>query len=195
MDGSDGEESALGTHQHWQSTYERELAGLRERGDPGEVWFGSRVAQAMVAFILGLLPAPGACAVLDVGTGNGLLALQLTAAGCRRVTGSDYCQASIELALALAAQRGDTTTRWVLDDVLHTRLQPGCAGCAPGAWARHSSALLGVVPRTLLCASPLPASSCAALGAVGLCACQLHPACARAAGTWWRTRARWMRSA
>ena len=61
------------------------------------------------------------------GTGNGLLAGELAARGCQRVTGSDYSQASVQLAAALAKQRQDVHTQWVVDDMLDTRLEPGCA--------------------------------------------------------------------
>ena len=30
--------SELGTHAHWQDTYERELADHQETGHPGEIW-------------------------------------------------------------------------------------------------------------------------------------------------------------
>ena len=86
--------------------------------------------QEMVNFTLALLPEdPASCKLLDVGTGNGVLALELAARGCKCVTGSDYSQASVQLAAAIAAQRGDTSTRWLLDDILDTRLQPGCVAC------------------------------------------------------------------
>ena len=30
--------SELGTHAHWEQTYQREMANLAAHGDPGEVW-------------------------------------------------------------------------------------------------------------------------------------------------------------
>lgn len=38
MDPEDEGASDLGTHEHWESTYDRELANLGSTGDEGEVW-------------------------------------------------------------------------------------------------------------------------------------------------------------
>ncbi len=32
------EPSELGTLEHWEATYEKELANLRQLGDEGEIW-------------------------------------------------------------------------------------------------------------------------------------------------------------
>ena len=81
----------------------------------------------MVAFI-GRLHPEGLDKVfaLDIGTGNGVLALELQALGCSRVTGSDYSQASIDLAVAVEKQRCQASrVHWILDDILCTQLQAG----------------------------------------------------------------------
>ena len=80
----------------------------------------------MLAFIVALFPDGLAnIAALDIGTGNGTLALDLQAHGCSRVTGSDYSKPSIQLASAVAEHRQATSIEWVLDDILSTKLQPG----------------------------------------------------------------------
>ena len=81
----------------------------------------------MVAFIKGLYPEGlDKVAALDIGTGNGVLALELQALGCSKVTGSDYSQASIDLAVAVEKQRcWASSIHWILDDILCTQLQAG----------------------------------------------------------------------
>ena len=74
---------------------------------------------------------PATAEVLDVGTGNGTLALELCKHGFQQVTGSDYSDKSIELAKEVAQQAGKLDIQWVTDDVLATGLQPGYAStCA-----------------------------------------------------------------
>ena len=41
------EPSKLGTIEHWESVYEREVAMHKEIGDEGEVWFGEDSAEEM----------------------------------------------------------------------------------------------------------------------------------------------------
>lgn len=97
-------------------------------------------------------------AILDIGTGNGVLPLELAGQGYANVTGvqayptetvmpctfsrgrhvrirscrccnagSDYSEASIKLARAIADRRGITSVRWVIDDLLHSGLTDRCA--------------------------------------------------------------------
>lgn len=41
------EPSKLGTIEHWESVYQREVAMHKEMGDEGEVWFGEDSAEEM----------------------------------------------------------------------------------------------------------------------------------------------------
>ena len=82
--------------------------------------------KSMVTFILALFSEGlSNISALDLGTGNGILALELQAQGCTRVVGSDYSQPSIQLAAAVAQHRRVEGVEWLLDDILHTTLQPG----------------------------------------------------------------------
>lgn len=81
--------------------------------------------QAVLAFTMSLLPRdPSSCRVLDVGTGNGMLALELASRGCGHVTGTDYSPASLQLAAAVAAKHSNTSVQWVWDDILDSQLKP-----------------------------------------------------------------------
>ena len=64
----------------------------------------------------------GGASALDVGTGNGTLAIELRQRGFRDVTGTDYSEKSLALASAVAEHKKVAGVRWVLDDILHTRL-------------------------------------------------------------------------
>eukprot|EP00271_Cylindrocystis_brebissonii_P016017 TRINITY_DN3914_c0_g1_i1.p1 TRINITY_DN3914_c0_g1~~TRINITY_DN3914_c0_g1_i1.p1 ORF type:complete len:471 (-),score=83.78 TRINITY_DN3914_c0_g1_i1:2448-3860(-) len=61
--------------------------------------------------------------VLDVGTGNGLLLHALARHGFTDLTGSDYCEAAVELARAVAQRAGLTQINFLVDDVLETRVE------------------------------------------------------------------------
>ena len=96
--------SVLGAHAHWESAYTTELAALTDVGDEGEVWFGAGVEAKTVALARRVCPPPAS--VLDVGTGNASLLLALAATGYSDLTGSDYSDAGLALAAAVAAKRG-----------------------------------------------------------------------------------------
>ena len=101
--------SVLGTHAHWEAAYTTELAALADVGDEGEVWFGVGVEAKTVALARRVCPPPAP--VLDVGTGNASLLLALAAAGYADLTGSDYSDAGLALAAAVAAGRGVRASR------------------------------------------------------------------------------------
>jgi SAM-dependent methyltransferase len=103
--------SVLGTHAHWEAAYAAELAALADVGDEGEIWFGAGVEKKTVALAVQVCPPTGAARVLDVGTGNAAMLLALAAAGYADLTGSDYSDAGLELAAAVAAKRGVRTAR------------------------------------------------------------------------------------
>ncbi|CDS00658.1 related to SEE1-probable lysine methyltransferase [Sporisorium scitamineum] len=115
-------ESKLGTKQHWDDVYAREVTNFNELGEEGEVWFGQDAVMRMVRFLesyytdLGTFTSSSPTSsptVLDLGTGNGHLLFEmldspdledvLTAS---RLVGIDYSPASIELARSIAAKRG-----------------------------------------------------------------------------------------
>lgn len=47
----DFDPSKLGTLDHWQSAYTRELDAFASSGDEGEVWFGQGAVDSMVLWI------------------------------------------------------------------------------------------------------------------------------------------------
>ncbi|XP_044881867.1 EEF1A lysine methyltransferase 2 isoform X4 [Mauremys mutica] len=68
--------SALGTKEHWDAAYESELQIFQESGDAGEIWFGE---ESMIRLIRWMekQKIPLDSSVLDIGTGNGVLLVEL----------------------------------------------------------------------------------------------------------------------
>ncbi|PWY98483.1 Metallo-hydrolase/oxidoreductase [Testicularia cyperi] len=114
-------ESKLGTKQHWDSVYEREVANFNELGEEGEVWFGEDAVMRMIKYLeryytetnAGFDSESNPPTVLDVGTGNGHLLFEMLESSAEldevvsadSMVGVDYSQASIELAQAIAVSR------------------------------------------------------------------------------------------
>ncbi|XP_033035706.1 EEF1A lysine methyltransferase 2 isoform X2 [Trachypithecus francoisi] len=78
--GSPGEDgfvpSALGTREHWDAVYERELQTFREFGDTGEIWFGEESMNRLIRWMQ-KHKIPLDASVLDIGTGNGVFLVEL----------------------------------------------------------------------------------------------------------------------
>ncbi|KAF9520920.1 hypothetical protein BS47DRAFT_1323469 [Hydnum rufescens UP504] len=99
--------SRLGTKEHWDDVYRKEVQNFEDFGDEGEVWFGEDVAEKMVEWCLEHVPPPSKPFCLDVGTGNGSLLLELAENGYEqtRLMGVDYSEDSIKLARYIASLR------------------------------------------------------------------------------------------
>eukprot|EP00123_Amoebidium_parasiticum_P008995 comp19142_c1_seq1/m.21803 comp19142_c1_seq1/g.21803 ORF comp19142_c1_seq1/g.21803 comp19142_c1_seq1/m.21803 type:complete len:223 (-) comp19142_c1_seq1:596-1264(-) len=109
-------ESALGTKQHWDDVYERELRNFNDHKDVGEVWFGEDSVERMVRWMdrEGL---PTDAKVLDLGCGNGILLVELAKEGYSNLHGMDYSQAAIDLARSIARDE-ELSINYVVGDCL-----------------------------------------------------------------------------
>ncbi|GAA5933324.1 hypothetical protein JCM10213_001250 [Rhodosporidiobolus nylandii] len=133
--------SKLGTLDHWQSVYEREVKMFKEIGDEGEVWFGEDSAQDMVEWAEEHFPQQDG-RILDLGTGNGQLLFAFSAAGYTSLTGIDYSPASIELAQSILAARSsseehtlaDPPPRFFVADMLEVALGKDVPGVTGEKW-------------------------------------------------------------
>ncbi|GAA5825137.1 hypothetical protein JCM11251_006114 [Rhodosporidiobolus azoricus] len=96
--------SKLGTKDHWDGVYAREVKMFKEIGDEGEVWFGEDSAQDMVEWAEEHFPQQDG-RILDLGTGNGQLLFAFSKAGYTSLTGVDYSSLSIELAQSILSAR------------------------------------------------------------------------------------------
>ncbi|XP_023389548.1 EEF1A lysine methyltransferase 2 isoform X3 [Pteropus vampyrus] len=68
--------SALGTQEHWDAVYERELRTFQEYGDRGEIWFGEESMNRLIRWMQ-KHKIPLDASVLDIGTGNGVFLVEL----------------------------------------------------------------------------------------------------------------------
>ncbi|KAL4582481.1 hypothetical protein LXL04_007031 [Taraxacum kok-saghyz] len=134
--------SMLGFQSYWDTAYADELTNFREHGHAGEVWFGADVMEMVASWTKGLCDDIskkevenhhdndnsefkkdlGAWSVLDVGTGNGLLLQELSKQGFSDLTGTDYSEGAIDLAQNLANRDGFDTIKFLVDDILETKL-------------------------------------------------------------------------
>ena len=97
--------------------------------------FGEDVQQQMVHFVAAVTKAqgldPGTAAVLDVGTGNGILLAELAQLGFGNLTGSDYSPASISLAAAVMQRRGLSHVTLLVSGLLQLLWLPAPWLCSP----------------------------------------------------------------
>ncbi|KAK3218329.1 hypothetical protein Dsin_012299 [Dipteronia sinensis] len=146
---AEGVSSLLGLQSYWDSAYADELANFREHGHAGEVWFGANVMDVVASWTKSLCidisqghipnhvddnksePEPvgdnnkylSHWSVLDIGTGNGLLLQELAKLGFSDLTGVDYSEGAIDLAQNLANRDGFSNIKFLVDDVLDTKLE------------------------------------------------------------------------
>jgi SAM-dependent methyltransferase len=117
--------SPLGSKEHWNAAYERELANFEEnRDDVGEIWFGEDVQERVCDWIglgcegddgeeddetMGSEAFPGIrhfkSRVLDIGCGNAAALVYLAKEyGFEQLTGIDYSEPGIGLAKKIVAK-------------------------------------------------------------------------------------------
>eukprot|EP00357_Protocruzia_adherens_P015437 CAMPEP_0115001446 /NCGR_PEP_ID=MMETSP0216-20121206/17382_1 /TAXON_ID=223996 /ORGANISM="Protocruzia adherens, Strain Boccale" /LENGTH=222 /DNA_ID=CAMNT_0002366785 /DNA_START=57 /DNA_END=721 /DNA_ORIENTATION=+ len=98
--------SKLGSQEFWEETFVRESKNFSEAVetgthddmiDCGEVWFGERVLEKVVNFMMDHGIASDA-PILDLGCGNGNFLLKATEEGYTNFTAVDYCQSAVNLA-------------------------------------------------------------------------------------------------
>ncbi|XP_055826876.1 uncharacterized protein LOC129895219 [Solanum dulcamara] len=141
---AEGVSSMLGFQSYWDSAYADELANYREHGHAGEVWFGADVMEIVASWTKTLCTGicqnhlsnhvgdgepVGLCekdladwSVLDIGTGNGLLVQEFAKQGFSDLTGTDYSEGAIDLARRLADRDSFTNIKFLVDDILETKL-------------------------------------------------------------------------
>ncbi|KAF7130790.1 hypothetical protein RHSIM_Rhsim10G0077900 [Rhododendron simsii] len=139
--------SMLGFQSYWNATYADELSNFRVHGHAGEIWFGAEVMETVASWTKSLCTdicqghllnpvddeesgsVEQSCkdliswSVLDIGTGNGLLLQELAKQGFNDLTGTDYSEGAVDLARCLAVRDGFTDIKFLVDDVLETKLE------------------------------------------------------------------------
>ncbi|KFO92110.1 Methyltransferase-like 10, partial [Buceros rhinoceros silvestris] len=101
----------------WDAAYERELRTFEDMGDAGEIWFGE---ESMVRIIRWLekQKVPLDSSVLDIGTGNGVLLVELAKSGYTNLTGIDYSPSAIQLAEKVREKEGLSHIQFKVEDFL-----------------------------------------------------------------------------
>ncbi|XP_054975510.1 EEF1A lysine methyltransferase 2 isoform X1 [Sorex araneus] len=121
-DGSPGGDgfapSALGTREHWDSVYERELETFQEYGDCGEIWFGEESMHRLIRWMQ-KAKIPLDAAVLDIGTGNGVFLVELAKCGFSNITGIDYSPSAIRLSGRVIEKEGLANITLKVEDFLN----------------------------------------------------------------------------
>ncbi|PIA19641.1 methyltransferase-like protein 10-like protein [Coemansia reversa NRRL 1564] len=93
--------SRLGSKDHWDSVYMREIVNYEESGDTGDIWYGEETAEKLVKWVSNNIDNTNA-RILDVGCGNGHLLVKLATEGYTNLTGTDYSLQAVELAQSIA---------------------------------------------------------------------------------------------
>ncbi|XP_050815691.1 EEF1A lysine methyltransferase 2 isoform X2 [Gopherus flavomarginatus] len=109
--------SALGTKEHWDAAYESELQIFQESGDAGEIWFGE---ESMIRLIRWMekQKIPLDSSVLDIGTGNGVLLVELAKCGYTNLTGIDYSPSAVQLSQNIIEKEGLSNIKLQVKDFL-----------------------------------------------------------------------------
>nr|XP_044605037.1 EEF1A lysine methyltransferase 2 isoform X2 [Equus asinus] len=97
--------SALGTREHWDAVYERELQTFQECGDTGEIWFGEESMNRLIRWMQ-KHKIPLDASLLDIGTGNGVFLVELAKLGFSNITGIDYSPSAIQLSGSIIEKEG-----------------------------------------------------------------------------------------
>lgn len=108
MSATDFQPSELGTKEHWDDVYSKELTNFKEIGDEGEIWFGEDSIEKMVDWVVDNLPSQSNPSILEVGSGNGSLLFALHEAGYDPTTmlGIDYSEDAVKLSTVIGKARG-----------------------------------------------------------------------------------------
>ncbi|CRK87717.1 CLUMA_CG001507, isoform A, partial [Clunio marinus] len=116
MDTNELNPSELGTKSYWDKSYNTEIKNYLNHGDTGDVWFDEssqfRVIKWMNASTSGINKGDS---IIDLGTGNGMMLIELSLEGYTNLTGIDYSENGIELAQKIAKDQNHTINYKVAD--------------------------------------------------------------------------------
>ncbi|XP_073683539.1 EEF1A lysine methyltransferase 2 [Garra rufa] len=110
--------SKLGTKEYWDDAYERELQTYKDIGDVGEIWFGEESMDRVIRW-METQNIAGNAAILDIGTGNGMLLVELAKHGFSNLTGIDYSNTAVELTVNILEEEGVKNVKIQVEDFLN----------------------------------------------------------------------------
>eukprot|EP01132_Coremiostelium_polycephalum_P005784 gene5784-7195_t len=116
--------SVLGTKNHWDKAYERELNCFNETGDVGEIWFGETCLRTLCKSISKIDSINKIeSKIIDLGCGNGMTLIQLAKLGFKNLNGSDYSETAIELAKKIALEENFEFINYFMDDITQSKIK------------------------------------------------------------------------
>ena len=83
---------------------------------------------------------PDGSLALDIGTGTGDFAVELTKRGARQIVGADFSPEMLTAARAKLAANGVTNASWTLADALHLPFREGTFDCVTNAFVLRNLA-------------------------------------------------------
>ncbi|GAB6021285.1 Methyltransferase-like protein 10 [Chamberlinius hualienensis] len=108
MGDSELQPSSLGTKEYWDRVYTEEYSNYEDHGDCGEIWFGESTVKRVIHWMKNSLNHKvieiDQSSVLDVGCGNGMFLIELQKLGFKSVTGVDYSDNAVKLAIKIVSE-------------------------------------------------------------------------------------------
>ncbi|EGG13891.1 hypothetical protein DFA_11652 [Cavenderia fasciculata] len=118
----EGVASKLGTKEHWDNCYDRELDVYDETGDVGEIWFGESCLRTMCKAIEKIASVTKDHRIVDLGCGNGYTLIELGQMGFTNLCGTDYSEKAIDLAKKIAEQE-ELDIEYLVDDIRNSKIE------------------------------------------------------------------------
>ncbi|XP_052283835.1 EEF1A lysine methyltransferase 2-like isoform X2 [Dreissena polymorpha] len=97
--------SELGT-KDWDSAYEKEVDNFEDIGDVGEVWFGEETMDKIISWIEKCPEVKANDPIIDLGSGNGMMCIELSKRGFSQLVGVDYSELAVMLSRSVAKAEG-----------------------------------------------------------------------------------------
>lgn len=96
------EGSELGTKEYWEKCYTTEIKNYKSHGDVGEVWFEEDSQIRIINWMLKIDSIKSEDSIVDLGSGNGMMLIELAREDFKNLTGIDYSPKAIELSINIA---------------------------------------------------------------------------------------------
>ncbi|RZF47563.1 hypothetical protein LSTR_LSTR009099 [Laodelphax striatellus] len=111
-------ESELGTKEYWVEHYKTEVENFKEYGDVGEIWFGNSTLKDVLTWFQNNSNVSHDEPIIDLGCGNGMSLISLAKLGYTNLTGVDYSQEAIDLALCIMNDQKLSGIRYQVADLI-----------------------------------------------------------------------------
>ncbi|XP_052781634.1 EEF1A lysine methyltransferase 2-like [Mya arenaria] len=102
----DFDSSELGTKEFWDTTYGKEVENFNDIGDVGEIWFGEETMEKVADWLENCADVHTDDPIIDLGSGNGMMCIELCKRGFTRLTGVDYSELAVMLSKSVASSEG-----------------------------------------------------------------------------------------